>query len=486
MVKKDIYISNVIVQGDKGSKLLAAITAPTLKNSQFVEVLDDGMNGTAVLRLPRHFAAVVHSTSGDPSKKNMAKHAASLVDRLVEQAKTIGATPIAFANVIDSRTGDNSLIKDIGASLAEKADRGGYAIMNGENAVLGDRMNCDANVSGTMISVIDESKIRPGLWIDHKFRRNNNHYALFFHDNMPIYMNSDGVGTKVEFYERKKRYGPAVIDFMAMNLDDAGKKGATAKVISGVAETKGSILVNDIRAHADRALLNTGIISIIQHEEVGDRIMGYTSTAPAFNLSGSVVSIIDEKRLRNPPKPAAGEYLVAIRGKPNPRSNGITDKRKIVVKLFGREYHKTAEGKLFLEYLAEPSTLLYPLFKELVDNGLATSCYHMSGGAYNGKLARPLAKHSLFASIDELFEPDWRELALSGANFTSAETAYAKWPMGNDGFITTNDPERAMAEIRNYGLEAKVVGKIRSAKDGKTGVELTAYNGEKVYFSGRD
>ena len=29
--------------------------------------------------------------------------------------------------------------------------------------------------------------------------------------------------------------------------------------------------------------------------------------------------------MRNPPKPQEGDFLVAIRGKPNPRSNGITD-----------------------------------------------------------------------------------------------------------------------------------------------------------------
>jgi len=114
----------------------------------------------------------------------------------------------------------------------------------------------------------------------------------------------------------------------------------------------------------------------------------------------------------------------------------------------------------------------------------------MSGGAFDGKLARPLAKDDLFVRVANLFPADWRESTIVGARCTPAEVAYAKWPMGNEGFVTTNRPNDTMEVIasRKYGLEARIVGRIETAIDGRTGVELAevnASNGKPVYFSGK-
>ena len=178
----------------------------------------------------------------------------------------------------------------------------------------------------------------------------------------------------------------------------------------------------------------------------------------------------------------------AARGKPNPRSNGITDKRKAMVKVLGEKWHEKPEGRYFLEFLVEPCTIFYPVFMQLLDTEIATSVYHMSGGAFDGKLAKPLAEHGLYVNIKDLFDPDWRELALGGFLFTPAEKAYAKWPMGNEAFMTTDKPDGAILTFAEYDLEAKVVGRLEYATGGRTGVELAgikASNGSDVYFSGK-
>jgi phosphoribosylaminoimidazole (AIR) synthetase len=238
------------------------------------------------------------------------------------------------------------------------------------------------------------------------------------------------------------------------------------------------------------ALSSLDIGVCIAEEDVGGRIVGFSPESPAFNLSGSVVSTIDEDYLKNPLVPSAGEYLVAIAGVPNPRSNGITSKRKLMVDMLGADWHDSRMGRAFLGYLATPSTLFYPVFRELADQHLATSFYHMSGGAYNGKLARPLAKHGLFAEIDstQLFQPDWRESAIQHLSGTSNENAYQQWPMGNDGFITTSEPEKAISVIERRGLKARVVAKLEVIRGGKTGVLLKGITGSDdadVYYSGK-
>lgn len=485
MFNIDDYIKKVIEVGDDGSKLLAAKTASTLKNSKFVSILQKGMNGIAVLRIPDEYYVVVHSSGGNPDTHDLNNYAISMVDNLVTQANLIGATPIAFANVIDSNTGDLSMLEQIASRLVSAANGHKLAILNGENAILGQRVNAEikANVSGTMISIIKKDELENKL--NSSFSVKGNNYFVFDHKGKAIYINSDGVGTKTEFYERTKKYWRALKDALAMKVDDAIKIGAEVVVVSDVVETKGKIPMKKLHKHAKKLSKKFKFGYILQHEKVGKRIQGYNDFKPSYNISGSCVSLIDEKRFKNPLKPKAEEYLIAISGEPNPRSNGITAKRTLTEKILGEDYHKTKIGKLFLKYLARPSEVLYPIFKDLVDNNLVTSVYHMSGGAFNGKLARPLAKHNLFVSIDDLLPPDWRELTLAGASFTSAEKAYSSWPMGNDGFITTNNPEEAIEMIQRYGLKAKVVGTLKKAVKGKTGVELKAYNGEKVYYSGR-
>jgi len=480
---RDWYIENVVEKGDQGSELLAAICAPTLKNSEYVDVIKKGMNGLAVLRIPKDHHCVVHSVGGDPEQSDPAKHAASLVDRLVQQAELFDAIPVGFADVIDANTPDKELILAMGNSLVKKANEYKLPILNGELAVLGKRVKDLANGSGTMISIKRTTDLVQN-WNIINYKGVN--YAVFDPQGKAVLINSDGVGTKTEFYERAGTHHLAIEDFMAMNLDDASKIGAIPKVISGVVEMKGKIPFEKIQEHIRKTAKEMDILGILQPEFVADRIRGYNEQASSYNISGSVVSVIDEERLKNPLKPSPGEYIIAIRKNQNPRSNGITDKRKIMIQELGQDWHTTHIGKIFLEYLSTPSTILYPIFKDLIDKGLATSVYHMSGGAFKGKLAKPLAEHNLFVKLNLLFQPDIRERLFIDASNATTETAYGKWPMANDGFITTKNPDESIGLIQSQGFEARLMSsKIEKAIDGKTGVELRAFNGEKIYYSGR-
>jgi len=493
----DDYINNVIGKGDEGSKLLAGLCAPTLKNCPYVNVVQDGMNGVAVLKnLPADKVVVVYSVGGDSSISGLVPYTQSMVNRLIQVAHSNNLTPLAFADVIDANSGNLDVINTMGHTLSKAAYDNGISILNGEFAVLGGRVNCHANIIGTMIALgdVDEFELGEG-WLrglDHSVTS-----AVFYHEGKPVYINSDGVGTKTEFHERTGRHERGLWDAGAMQADDLIKLGAEAKVFSQIIEYYDS---KNFKTHIDSKRMDRcakelskylGANYIFQFENVGGhRITGFSPNYPAYNISGSSVSLIHEKRLKNPLHPSVGDDLIAIRGrKPNPRSNGITDKRQLMVRMFGPDYHNTAIGKVFLKYLSEPSVILYPYFKDLINQDLATSVYHPSGGAWKGKLARPLAKEGLYVRAGkekggELFEPDWRELALAGENLTSAYDAYAKWPMGTDGFITTQNTEGALDYLRSKGFDARVIGRIEKNKDGKTGVELTACNGKEVYYGG--
>ena len=424
---------------------------------------------------------------------DLREHSLSLVDRLVKQAESICAKPIGFANVIDSRTGDIQMLETVANALVEKANDYGIAIMNGENAILGDRMNCEANVSGTMISIM-----KKGGWLGEEksptvYRNDNRvNFAVFDHQGKPVFINSDGVGTKTEFYERAKRYRLAVEDFIAMNVDDATKIGAVPVVVSGVLETEGYFDVKRIHNHMREVANRLGFLGILQQEKMEGRLNPYKKYERTYNISGSVVSVIDEDRLKNPLVPGELQYLIAIhKEKPNPRSNGITAKRKIMIDWLGNDWHTTEAGKDFLEYLAEPSAILYPIFKELLEKELATSVYHMSGGAFDSKLARPLAEHNMYCFMNQIFMFDHRELELMQKSGTSWEDAYRKWSMGNDGFVTTDKPEETIKVICSFpGFEAKAAGYLINAEDENPGINFSPTNNEepehRIRFTGRE
>ena len=482
MARLDEYIEKVIKLGDEGSNYLATSAAPTLANGEHVEILSDGMNGLAVLRIPEDQFCGAGSIGGDPSIQDPGEYAASVVDRSVALAKEHGFKPIGFADIIDSSTGNLEDLKTIQKSIVERADYHKIPIINGENAILSDRVTGVANITGTIIGTIPIKK--PVQNFQKAFKAG---MAIFDPKGQAVYVNCDGIGTKGEFGERDNTPQIGLRDSAAMKLDDLIKVGGRFKAMCEVVEYSGEINKTAFRGVAQDLERELRGIVALNFEDMKGRIQGYKPGALATNFSGTSLSTIDENQLKNPLKPQAGEYLIAIRGEPNPRSNGISERRKLMVKEFGREWHKTEQGKLFMPFLKEPSTILYPLFRDMIDQGHATGVFHLSGGSYEGKLARPLAKEGLYVNLGHIFSPDWRDIAMAGMGFSSAEEVYSKRPMGVDGFVSVHgdNVNFALDYIKEKELDGRVVGRLENAVESKTGVSLKAANGESLYFSGK-
>ena len=479
-MSKNFYLKKIIEKGDSGSVFLREQTQKTLNNSEFVQII----NGIASVKIPSDYCAVVHSAAGDSQIENCEKYAQSLVENLVDQAKILGAIPIGFSNIIDSNSGDFALLESAIRGMIWGANTHKISILNGENAILGKRISDEIIVTGTMISMIPKADL--GVDFPNILQHENIEYAIFDPAGDSIVINSDGVGTKMEFYERIGKPELAIRDLFAMNLDDAVKLHAKTRVISCVFEANNPVHNLQIAKSFQKLSKQMDIIGALHCETAGNRLCGYSNTA--FNLNGSAVSTISENALHNLPKPKAGNFLVVIQGKPNPRSNGMTSRRsaiEILAKSWNKQtdWHLTKKGQYFLEYLATPSTIFYPLFSALLDSGLATAVFHLSGGAWNGKLAKPLAKENLFVSMDKIFQPDSRKIVLMEALEISARESYAQWHMGNECFVSTANPQNAIRAIQKFGFRAVCVGKLETAVAQK-GIAFTAFDGEQIYFEG--
>ena len=89
--------------------------------------------------------------------------------------------------------------------------------------------------------------------------------------------------------------------------------------------------------------------------------------------------------------------------------------------------------------------------------------------------------------MEDLFQPDWRELAIQTYSETPNEAAYQKWPMGNDGFVSTSDPNRAIAILTKHDLRGREVSVLES-RDDLTGVALMGVDssqGGSVHYPGK-
>jgi phosphoribosylaminoimidazole (AIR) synthetase len=175
-----------------------------------------------------------------------------------------------------------------------------------------------------------------------------------------------------------------------------------------------------------------------------------------------------------------------IRNKDNPtfRSNGITKVREGLKQIYGEEWHmQKFNGQKVGKLAGAPSTVFYTVFRELLGRKFATSCSHMSGGAYEGKFARVFAKYGLYAEISDLFEPPALMQKLVEHYKLVPEEAYRIWNMGNEGYITTANVEDAAAVLKRHGLEGRKVGVVAAACD-KTGLTIKLKDAE-IYYPGK-
>ncbi len=485
------YVRDVIGRGDEGSSLLRAMTAHTLEGKEHVEIIGGG----PVLRVPEGQSVVAVTLGGRAHHRDPYEHASSAVRKVGRAIHNVGAQPILISSIVDTSDSDTGRLEEIALGLNHGANIYRLANFGGENAVMGARVRSEGNVAVTGVGIIPtdilERKVDGPMFV-----QDGVVYAHFDPRGHAVSINSDGTGTKVELYERAGNFAPAVDDFLAMNLDDAVKRGAEAQIVTGVVETMGgNVPVNEILKRAYDRGLQIGFSGIMQHEKVGKRIASFKASNRAYNLVGSVISTIDEDRLENPLQSQPGEYLMAIQGKPNPRSNGISTLRKIMENEYGSDWHERDDCTWLLEYLTTPSTILYASFSQLIERGLASNVYHMSGGAYNGKLAVPLAEQELFAALGEEGH-ELPELPLAVKHMAelgrdkygvSTGAAYAQSPMGIDGFISVAEENINLVKmlLNEHRLRGTVVAQLQPATSTQSGVQFEGYDGTPIEFSGR-
>ncbi len=469
------YIEEIVDFDAEASKIMYDASRRTFPLRTEIDILDDKKGGLVVLRPDKNRKIALHSASADPGIDDIAEYSSSLIRHLRSQAANIGATPIAFTNIIERSDISLDVIEQVADAFLEECKKYKLAIMNGENAWHGYRVNAPVNISGTMISYID------AFHPDGVFGKNGIPYIVLSPEGMPVYANSDGIGTKAEVYERTDKH--EMFDAFAMLVDDAAKKAATVRALSFVLEIGNENVPSGILwRNGNKIAEGINAYFAIQLEYLRERIRGYGS-AP-YNIGGTCISFIDEEALNNLPVPKKGDVLVAIRDPENRytfRCNGISAARKGFESLYGEEWHTAVfEGITLGNWAVAPSTVFYPYIKQLFNHHLISGFFHMSGGAYREKLAEPLKEAGLSAKLDNLFEPSPAMVLLANHLNMHEEELYRIWNMGNEAFVSTGKPDEVMRKLHNYGLEGRIAASEPLKKG--SGIAIETYTGREIVF----
>lgn len=491
-MSKDSYHERFHVGGNAVSRLMATTAAQTLRDAPSLESIVSGKNGITVARLAPGETVVAVSALGDgvspfvPSTTSRA-----IVDTLYTSLNALGATPVGFSNIMNYSSAEGmDDIREYAHAMAAAATERRVGMMNGESALLTFRLAAPIAGAATGIG-ISSNTVKCS---DDAFSYTNETDAPQL-----LYLNSDGVGTKGLYAEllhaqRASNNGDSIAvlarpqqDMIAMTADDTVKLGARLLAIMGQQEATNALYQRSEFASTYRATLaSLGIKgSLLTH--LSSSISEYIEDIPASQIDGTAISVVDEARLQNLPVPREGDVLLGIRTS-DLRSNGFTGYTEGFARAFENRNWYTFLSDDILDYLSRPSAVFYPAFSELLDKAFASSVFHMSGGALDGKLAAPLAKHGLFVDMGKLPLPDTVPLLLQNLTGTASEFAYRKWGMNMNGYVTVSPDSISDARrvLERHGFDDVFeLGSLES-NAGTVGVSFVSHDDTRIAYTGKE
>lgn len=253
--------------------------------------------------------------------------------------------------------------------------------------------------------------------------------------SFPEVQHTDGIGTKGFYHWRRKSFRSAVLDALAMNLNDLAMVGATPYALQ-----------NHIVLPKDD---HTAILAIVSElaKECRKRKIAMTGgeTSIHSDMPGMDISITVSGFVKNLPKNQCkvGDVLIGVKSN-GLHSNGITKVRKI----FGNQNREefTAPTRIYLD------EILSVLEKHTI-NGMM----HITGGAFT-KLKDILKKADAVINQPKALQPQsiFQEIYDRGV---SDKNMYSTFNCGV-GFVLSvpkTEVRKILSEIHNSAVVGEIV-----------------------------
>lgn len=259
---------------------------------------------------------------------------------------------------------------------------------------------------------------------------------------------SDGIGTKGVYHWRQRSFGNAVIDALAMNLNDLALRRATPYgVIDHLflqEDDKDAIF--EITKHLAEECRNRDIALIDGETAIHDNMEG-------LEISITMMGFVKRPK---PNRPQAGDVLIGFRSD-GLHSNGFTKVREV----FGREYR--------LEFIV-PTRIYLDTVLALEESFDIHGMAHITGGAYT-KLKDLLFGTDVRIRRDHKLQPQpiFRELYERGVDDTNMHKTF-NCGVGFVLSVSSQDADKIVSELNAFDFGADIIGEI-TAGTGKVKIE---------------
>lgn len=292
-------------------------------------------------------------------------------------------------------------------------------------------------------------------------------------DDIVMYGNADGVGTKSEVAERVRDYRTMAYDLLAMVCDDAVLRGAEPAVVMTILNVRAlrdqAPYLEQVRQLAEGyvAAANDANVAIINGEvaELGSRVGGYGDFN--CNWDATVTWFAREDRLLSGDEVKEGDVLVGLR-ECGFRSNGLSLVRRILASEVGEDWHErpfgeTTYGRAVLTPSRIYTRAIVDMFGGVFGQPKAEvhGVAHITGGGIPEKLGSLLEPSGLGALIDDPFDPPEIMARVLELGNVRAREAYRAFNMGQGMIVASPDPDSVVEVADDYGIEARTIGVVR-------------------------
>ncbi len=257
--------------------------------------------------------------------------------------------------------------------------------------------------------------------------------------NYPEYHHTDGIGTKGVYHWQERTFKNAVVDAMAMNLNDLL-----------MVRAKPYAVIDHLFVPEDD---ENAILELVGNlsEECGKRDIAITGgeTAVHDNMEGLELSATMLGFIKNP-KPnkfEVGYVLVGI-GSRGLHSNGFTKVRKVL----GSDYEK------YINDLTKPTAIYSDSLLDVVEDFNIKGMQHITGGAYT-KFKDLIGGEDILITGDHKLEPQkiFEDLYERGI---PDEEMYKTFNCGIGFAVGISEPEADEFISKIKPLKSDIIGEI--------------------------
>lgn len=328
----------------------------------------------------------------------------------------------------------------------------------------------------------------------------------FTFKNLPkgyfIEASTDGIGTKGILIDAAKTHHLAAYDLVAMTASDITRYGGIPLILINVFDTTSIGNAGDKASGIYKSAIS-GLGKIAKKEKIvvlkgetaqmGDAIGSEIKNSKTkLNWSGTMIGAYHKDKMITGKKITPGQVIIGLKEN-GFRCNGISSVRKALREKFGKEWWRNGKAKESIKQAATPS-VLYDMyintlhgwfnkdFKPEID---IHSIVHLSGGAFKEKLAKDiLFPKKLSAELFDLWEPPKIMKECAKWRGVTDEEFYEIWHGGQGMLliIEEKDVEYCIKRGRDFGIEAKIVGKITKSPKPEVFIVSKLTKGHKIIY----